>query len=299
MRIMSEENPFAQAAHYFEVTFHLSQEQVLLIETGLEDMALSQASFEVDKAAKQWCARMVVPYDPTEELAVRLPILQQAHGQIFPSPTIEVLQERDWVSEVQASFKPMHCGRFYVYGSHIEKRPPHSSIPIMMDAGAAFGTGEHETTSGCLEALDGLKKAHQFSRILDMGTGTGILAIAAAKCWQVPVMAVDLDAMAVQVARRNVKLNAVHHVVRCEQSRGYQSSNVSGRYDLIVANILAKPLVKMAKDARRYLQFGGTLVLSGLLTNQENRVMAAHQIQGIQLVSRICKGPWSTLILRG
>jgi len=293
-------NPFAQPARPMEIIFTLPAHQVPIIESAFDDVSISQSSTIMDKKAGIWETRLLVDGDLSEDMARRLTILQSLHGEAFPEPIIVALEERDWVSEVQASFKPMNFGRFYIYGTHIQESPPAHKIAIVMDAGAAFGTGEHGTTSSCMAALEWLQRRHHFDRILDMGTGTGILAIAAAKLWPAQeVMAVDLDPVAVRVARRNLVQNKVAPKVRAAQSAGYRSRHVAGKYDLVIANILAKPLILMAKDLRKHLQPGGFVILSGLLQTQEKRVLAMHHALGMQVVKRWHKEGWSALVLRG
>lgn len=298
MHVQAHYNPFAQPQHPIEMIFLLSTQQVPIIESAFDDVSISQSSTILDSKAGRWETRLLVDGDLTEEAMRRLAILEQLHGEAFPVPRFEPLVERDWVSEVQASFKPMDVGRFYIYGSHIEVPPPIHKIAIVMDAGAAFGTGEHGTTSSCMLALDWLARRAHFKRILDMGTGTGILAIAAAKVWPSPVMAVDLDRVAVRVARENMIRNQVAYHVRVAQSAGYHSRHVNGSYDLIIANILAKPLIVMAKDLYAHLQPGGFAILSGLLQTQEKRVLAVHQSLGLRLVKRWHKEGWSALLLQ-
>lgn len=293
-------NPFAQPAHPMEIIFILPAHQVPKIESAFDDVSLSQASTILDSKAGIWETRLLVEGDLSQDVARRLAILKDVYGETFPEPTIQSLEERDWVSDVQASFKPMQFGRFYVYGSHIEQAPPLNKIGIVMDAGAAFGTGEHGTTSSCMAALEWLSKQHHFRRILDMGTGTGILAIAAAKLWSAhEILAVDLDPVAVRVAQRNMVKNDVATQVRVAYSAGYKSRHVAGCYDLVIANILAKPLILMAKDLRKHLAMGGFVILSGLLQTQEKRVLSVHRALGMQLVKRWHKEGWSALVLRG
>lgn len=292
-------NPFAQSPDLHEVEFVVSHEDASYVMVVFEDIALAINSFEVEEDSGIWRTTLLTDGPQEEAVAARVQWLRALRGDAFPAPVVRSLETKDWVSEVQKTFKPMLCGRFYVYGSHIENKPPLGSLPILMNAGAAFGTGEHETTSGCLEAISVLGKCRRFVRPLDMGCGSGILAIAAAKLWHVPVLAVDIDPVSVQVAQENMVLNRVDSLVSCEAGVGYGSVGVRGQYDLIIANILARPLVAMAADLKRHLAPGGMVVLSGLLVRQENMVLWAHRMQGIKLVKRIRKGHWSTLILQG
>ena len=169
----------------------------------------------------------------------------------------------------------------------------------MLDAATAFGTGEHPSTRGCLMALDDLSRGRRFRRPIDVGTGTGVLAIAAAKLLHRRVLASDIDGSAVRVARHNLARNGVAHLVRVRRARGYRDRAIrKSRYDLILSNILARPLALMARDLSRALKPGGRAVLSGLLRRQEPIVLAPHRGCGIVLERRLVIDGWSTLVLR-
>jgi ribosomal protein L11 methyltransferase len=212
---------------------------------------------------------------------------------------VERIAARDWIAENQASFPPLRAGRFFVHGSHVAEPPP-GAVPILIDAATAFGTGEHATTRGCLLALDRLSRRRRFARVLDMGTGTGILAIAAARLWRRRVRARDIDAGSVAVARTNAAVNRVSDLVAAERSDGYRDRRLAAAapFDLVLANILARPLAGMAPALARALAPGGVAVLSGLLARQETLVLAAHRPHGLFLERRIPIDGWHTLVLR-
>ncbi len=194
----------------------------------------------------------------------------------------------------------MRVGRFFIYGSHHQGRAPAGTFAILLDAATAFGTGEHPSTRGCLLALQYLARRRHYRRPLDIGTGTGILAIAAAKFLHRRVAASDIDAGAVSLARRNIAVNGVAALVRAGQAAGYRDRALRGRrYDLVLSNILARPLALMAVDLARALAPGGRAVLSGLLRRQERVVLAPHRGCGIVLERRFVIDGWSTLVLRG
>ena len=217
-----------------------------------------------------------------------------------PKPIFDRLPPRDWVRENQESFPPRLIRRYFVYGSHQRRRPPSGTIGLLIDAATAFGTGEHASTEGCLVALDQLSRKRRFHRVLDMGTGTGILAIAAGKTFARDVLAVDVDGGAVRVARENVRRNGVSAGVTALWSRGYVSREIRRRrpYDLVLANILARPLARMAVDLRRVLAPGGVAVLAGLIESQAPYVLAAHRAQRLSLVTRGTIDGWCALVIQ-
>ncbi len=215
----------------------------------------------------------------------------------------ELVPTRDWVAENQMAFPPVRVGRFFIHGSHEVVPPPPASIPIRLDPGTAFGSGEHASTAGCLTMLALLAKRHRFQRPLDMGCGSGILAIAMAKLFRVPVLASDLDDEAVRVTALNARRNGVGNVISAGTAPGYRSPRVAGGapYDLIVANILARPLIKMAGDLARHLpganDGGGIAILSGLLERDGRRVLAAHRAHGLKLLHWHLRDGWLTLVV--
>jgi ribosomal protein L11 methyltransferase len=228
-------------------------------------------------------------------------VLAAALGIEEPALECDPVPAVDWVTQTYLSFPPIRAGRFFVHGSHHKQAVPAGTIPLQIEAAMAFGSGEHATTQGCLLALSDLARRLPLTRALDMGCGSGILAFAIAKLWRRPVTAVDIDPLSVEIARENARLNRVARLVKCHQGNGYDLPEVAahGPYQLIAANILARPLARMAPQLRRHLAPGGTAVLSGLLKRQEPLVMAAHRAQGLRLVRRYRIGEWSTLVLRG
>jgi len=215
-----------------------------------------------------------------------------------PDVVLEELAPRDWVVENLKDFPPIDEGRFFIYASHITQRPLAGRIPMRIDPGAAFGTGTHATTSGCLHAIDRLGRKFAFKRPLDVGTGSGILAIAMAKMWRIPILGTDIDPVAVTVAKRNAQLNRVANLVSFRAGPGLSPVSKHTRYDLITANILARPLTIIAPDLARHLDAGGYAVLSGLLVCDERFVVGAYMAQGLNLQSRHVRDGWLTLVMR-
>lgn len=223
----------------------------------------------------------------------------------IPVPEVLILPvaPRDWVAESLKMFPPTDAGRFFIYGTHFETSPPFGRIPILLNPGRAFGSGDHATTMGCLLALSDMIGHQHFTRPLDMGCGSGILSIAIAKAWHVPVRAVDIDIHSVLVAKENVRRNGVAPLVLPLRSNGYTSPKVTrrGGYDLIVSNILANPLCRMAKQMSQTLrqpeQGGGIAVLAGFIERDANRVYAAYFRQGFRLLKSYHIKGWCTLVL--
>jgi ribosomal protein L11 methyltransferase len=222
-------------------------------------------------------------------------------------PTVERLADADWLTLSQAGLEPIRAGRFFVHTPAHRDAVPKDSIAFEIDAGRAFGTGQHETTTGCLIALDRLKaKGAVFGQIADIGTGTGLLAFAALRLWpSARAIASDIDPIAIEVAAENAAINQMpigRGPGQCELAvaAGLDQRRLIVRapYDLIIANILAGPLIELAADISGALAPGGRLILAGLLDRQAARVIAAYRRRGLRLAGRIDRGEWPTLVLR-
>jgi ribosomal protein L11 methyltransferase len=193
---------------------------------------------------------------------------------------------------------PVRAGRFFVYGLHDRGRTPVNAVNLRIEAGAAFGTGHHGTTVGCLMAYDALLKARRFAKVLDVGTGTGVLAIAAARTGARIAVGTDIDPVSVRIARENAKVNAARARFAHAAGLGDPRVRAAAPYDLVFANILARPLVGLAQAIRRATRPGGLVILSGLLRTQERYVRAAYLARGFRIVRRIHRDAWATLVLR-
>lgn len=288
--------PIADQLWRVEVT--TMREAADAIAAVLEELSTAISAFE---RGDIWVVDAVLLEEPDRaQLDAQLTVVAEAVGAPAPTVTVEKLPPTDWLQQVYDSFPQRRLGRFLLRGSHLKSALAPAPIVLTLDAGTAFGSGEHPTTEGCLRMLDALaREGLRPKRVLDMGCGSAILALAAAKQWRQPVVAVDIDAESVRVARENAHLNGTTPLVRAEVGDGYRTPIVRshGPYDLILANILARPLVKLAPDARRNLARGGTLVLSGLLQRQERSVLRAHAAHGFKLVRRCPIGEWQTLVL--
>jgi len=220
-------------------------------------------------------------------------------------PEVEQLGEADWVTMSQSGLQPIRAGRFFVHTPMHRERPP-GTIPFEIDAGLAFGTGQHATTAGCLEALDRLEASGaRFSNVADIGTGTGLLAFAALALWpEARCIATDIDPIALEVSRDNAAINGVklgHGAgeLLLAVADGMDSAMLAARapFDLIIANILAGPLIELARDFAKALAPGGTIVLAGLLETQVDAVVEAYAAEGMKLADR-GSGEWPVLVLR-
>ncbi len=215
--------------------------------------------------------------------------------QVSPVPN------RDWVVESQKANPEIRAGRFFIYGSHYKgSMPVAKTHNLKIDASTAFGTGQHETTKGCLLQFDNLLKQERFDRVLDLGCGTAILAMAAAKAGVPNVLASDIDHEAVRVSKVNAKINQLQGRLDAVVSTGFDNHHLAkcGPYDLIFANILARPLVGLATPIGQNLRSGGYAILAGLLIKQETLVRSSYLQQGMALVHRIHLGEWSILLVQ-
>ncbi len=214
--------------------------------------------------------------------------------------TLSSIAETGWVEKSLEGLSPIHAGRFFVHGKHDADKVPVGTIPLLIEAGLAFGTGHHGTTEGCLTALSHIAMNERPERVLDLGTGTGILGIAAAKLWHVPVWGSDIDQISVHVAQENARANgaAPHFCALTATGLNHAALRAAAPFDLIVANILAGPLRRMATDIVAALAPGGILVLSGILDVQAKRVDATYRGHHIHSQMRLTFGEWVTLVGR-
>ena len=214
---------------------------------------------------------------------------------------VSEVPDQDWVAKVRRELPPVEAGRFFVYGSHDAALLPKGRIGLLIEAAMAFGTGHHGTTLGCLRAHDRLLDDGQtFNNVLDLGCGTAVLAMSAARMGATNVLASDIDPVAVEVAVANVKANGLVGRVDCVESIGFDSPVVraGAPFDLIFANILKGPLIELAPDMAAHLTAGGMAILSGLLVEQADDILEVYRAQGLALEAREDLGEWSALTLR-
>jgi ribosomal protein L11 methyltransferase len=249
-----------------------------------------------------WTVEALYDEEPhVEALRGILEIASEATGATPTQFTIAPMAEVDWVARSLEGLDPVRAGRFFIHGSHDADKIPAGVIPLLVDAGRAFGTGHHETTTGCLEFISELVRPGVRINALDIGTGTGILAVAIARLTRCNVLASDIDPVAIDVTRDNARKNGAAPYITAVTAKGFGHPALRARapYDLIVANILARPLVSLAPAFAAYLKVGGALILSGILRSQETMVTSALRSQGLFLRARKLKGDWVTLRIQG
>ena len=223
-----------------------------------------------------------------------------AGDEIAGEISFDTVEAKDWVKATLEELVPVRAGRFVVHGRHDRARVAPNKLGIEIEAALAFGTGHHGTTRGCLMLLDQVLKAYMPRRVLDLGTGTGVLAIAAARALHRHVLASDIDPLSAQVARDNARLNQVGDLVESVRATGFSAPQFAAHrpFDLVLANILANPLRELATPMSRHLAPSALVVLSGLLPHQAQGVIAAYRARGLVLVRHIQIEGWSSLLMR-
>jgi len=238
--------------------------------------------------------------EPPDQRLVRELVANAAGRDIAEGIVFDTVEAKDWVKASLEDLVPVPAGRFIVHGRHDRDRIAPNKIGIEMEAALAFGTGHHGTTRGCLLLLDHVLKAWRPRRVLDLGTGTGVLAIAAARALHEKVLASDIDPPSVQVARENARLNVAGHLVQAIRATGFSAPQfvAAAPFDLVLANILANPLRQLAAPMARHLAPSALVILSGLLTPQAPSVIAAYRARGLVPVRHLRIEGWSSLLLR-
>ncbi|GLK64972.1 50S ribosomal protein L11 methyltransferase [Paracoccus kondratievae] len=252
--------------------------------------------FEIEDGSGRWEVGLYFTESPDEVGLALLAAAWQAEPFV-----ISELPEVDWVAHVRRELSPVEAGRFFVHGSHDTDKVPESAEALLIEAAMAFGTGHHGTTKGCLLALDRLiNEGFAPQRIVDVGCGTAVLAMAAARSFPVIVLAGDIDPQAVDVARANVIANGLDGRVECVEAAGFDHPLIENAapFDLVFANILKQPLIDLVPDMAKNIAPGGKAILSGILVTQADEVIAAYTAGGLQLERRDDLGEWSTLVVR-
>ncbi len=253
--------------------------------------------FEIEDGSGAW---EVGAYFEAPPDRAGLFLLAAAHGAA--EFAVSRLDDRDWVAQVRRELHPVRAGRFVVHGGHDRHVPGPQEIGLAIEAAMAFGTGHHATTQGCLLLLDRIAKAGlKARRVADIGCGTGVLAMAAARLWHVPAYAGDVDEVAVATARANARANRISPPMLTVRAAGFESPWLrrTAPYDLVFANILAGPLKRLAPEIARHLAPGGIAVLSGLLSSQAAGVEAVYRGCGLRAAARLDRAGWTSLALWG
>jgi len=263
---------------------------------GLTPAPTGLGVFEVEDGSGLWEVGGYFDEAPDE---AGLALLATIHGA--KEFAVSELPELDWVAKVRRELVPVEAGRFFVYGSHDADKVPESCEPLLIEAAMAFGTGHHGTTQGCLRALDRLANEGFIGKsVIDVGCGTAVLAMGAARIWPGEVLASDIDEVAVDVARANVVANGLEGRVKCLEAAGLDDAAIQAAapFDLIFANILKGPLIELAPGLTANLVPGGVLILSGILNEQAEEVAAVYSGNGNSVTYREEIGEWTTLMLR-
>ena len=277
------------------------QAAVAMFENAMQQACSTIGSFIADEEAGTWRVEGVKAVGENEDALTACIALAQSMTGI--SATLErcSTEAEGWLARVYSGFPEQPIGRrFAIRGEHVTAPELPGRVTLTVDAGLAFGSGEHGSTRGCLRALERIAYRRP-QRILDLGCGTAILAMGAAALLRRPVLAVDIDPWSVRVAAENARLNGLSNLLTCRLGNGWNapSARAAAPYDLVFANILARPLCLMAHDLARHLAKDGTVILAGLLNSQMRTVLAAHRRQGLHLDFTLQEGNWTTMVLRG
>lgn len=280
----------------FDFKLFLSEQEIPLFEEPLQEHAGAVLTRLLESGPHKglWELQAIFEEEPDKE-KIRHLLADCAKTAHIKEPTLHIhkMPDINWLEASYQGFPPIEVGPYYIYGSHIQTPPPNDKISLKINAATAFGTGEHQTTHGCLKALSELTDTPH--SVLDVGCGSGILAMAFAKAYHKPVDAVDIDSESVRVATENVHQNKLDKYITVWESNGYQK--IKKQYDLIFCNILAKPLIEMAPDLEKHLNQGGKAILSGFLNNQSNWVKKAHEAVGLTLHKTYRVNGWTTLVM--
>ncbi len=269
-----------------------------VLERAFEDDGNPVTVYEASPDGKIWAAEILL-FDVNPDEAAGI-VRDRVGADAFAAPLeAEELPDINWVEKSLEGLKPVRAGRFVIHGAHDRDKVVPGAIGIEIEAALAFGTGHHGTTAGCLEEIDRLLSMREYERILDLGTGTGVLAIAAALKSRQQVLATDIDPVATTTALENARLNGARHLVQGFTANGMEDRRFQlyGPFDLVIANILARPLMKMAKSIGANMTRTATLVLSGLRIEDGPRILFAYGCQGFILDRRREKDGWLTLTL--
>lgn len=284
---------------HFNAPHKIAESLLPVIEDCFEEDGFPVAAFEIDEETQLWSISLYV-YDQDEAvIRERLAAFTTGTG-LSDGIRCEQLGDENWVEKTLHELAPVKAGRFVVHGSHDAGCTSPHEFDILVDAGMAFGTGHHGTTAGCLNMINREIKRSKITKALDLGSGTGVLAIAIAKALRIPVLASDIDPIAAEIAENNARINNVGAYIESITSTGFNNNRFAAwvPFDLIVANILARPLQSLAHDLSCHLAPKGTVILSGLLPHQKARIVATYRAQGMALEHVHYQDGWMTLVLK-
>ncbi|MBL4891159.1 MAG: 50S ribosomal protein L11 methyltransferase [Rhizobiaceae bacterium] len=254
--------------------------------------------FETNQDSGTWAVSLYVEEEDADRIEneVHEYLALSGYSNTFER---EIIEETDWVTKTLQDLAPVRAGRFIVHGSHDNNIPKSHEHSVIINAGQAFGTGHHGTTAGCLDMLGECLKRQTYKNALDLGTGSGVLAIALAKALPIKILASDIDPIATKTARDNTIINSVASQINCITATGFNHRGFAdaGSFDLIIANILARPLQDLAHPMSAYLAPHATVILSGLLPHQKARICATYRLQGLKLEKAHIRDGWLTLVL--
>ena len=285
---------------YAEGKQHDIQTAVKRFELLFEEDGFAISRFEIDEDNGLW-ALSLYPAEEGVTDTYKIALAELSALSMSLPLCIKELEDVDWVTKSLEGLVPVEAGRFVVHGSHdkglIDTR---GRIAVQINAGQAFGTGHHGTTAGCLKVLSEELRGFHPLRVLDLGTGSAVLAIALAKLLKQEIVATDIDPISIETADENARINEVHPLVKTAVAAGFHHPVFAekGPFDLIVANILAGPLCRMAPDVARNTAIGGRVILSGLLPHQRARIIAAYRAQGMRLMRTVTEDGWLVLVFK-
>lgn len=286
-------------SHYLYAEGHAAavQSAAKHLEVLFEEDGFAISNFEIDEKAGLWALSLYPAAEDVDVALQRALDALSANSISLPLQKVE-LEDEDWVSKSLEGLVPVKAGRFIIHGSHDKGMDTAGHVGVQINAGQAFGTGHHGTTAGCLKVLSEELRGFHPMRILDLGTGSAVLAIALAKMLKQEIVATDIDPVSIETANDNIRINEVHPFVKTAVAAGFSHAIFAqkGPFDLVVANILAGPLCKMAPDVARNTAIGGRVILSGLLPHQRARVVAAYNKQGMLLRRTIEQDGWLVLV---
>ncbi|WP_330169057.1 50S ribosomal protein L11 methyltransferase [Bartonella grahamii] len=282
---------------YYTASKNEAERSYTLIETAFDEEGYPLALTEIDEQNAVYELSLYVDQENYEHISKRFAHILSIDLDKINS---EILPNIDWVKQSLEGLKPVHAGPFFLHGSHNRGDIPENVLPIEIEANQAFGTGHHGTTTGCLEMIAKVMKHENPQNALDLGTGSGVLAIGIAILKPIAILASDIDPIAIQVAQHNIEFNGVKEYITAVTATGFSHNEIASRapFDLIVANILANPLIELAQEMVKALQKGGSLILSGILEEQHADVLKAYVKQGLKHIETYHRQGWVTIHLK-